>query len=167
MFKIGDRVLYGIHGLCAIVDLEFQTVNKRKVEYFVLEPMEQPGTRYYVPTQNQAAIAKLRPMITKEALVELLHADSVRNNAWIADENQRKQHYRDLICSGDREALICMVGTLYKHRQEQQSSGRKFHLCDENFLRDAERLLNIEFSVVLGIPQDQVSEYVRRAVQGE
>ena len=46
MLQIGSQVVYGIHGVCCIVDVEVRRVDRKKVEYFVLEPREQPGTRY-------------------------------------------------------------------------------------------------------------------------
>ncbi len=161
MFVCGDQVLYGIHGVCKIINKETQTVNKKRIEYYVLEPSDQPGARYFVPTQNEAAVSKLRPIITPQELNALLRSEDASVDAWIADENQRKQRYRDLITSGDRAALICMVRTLYRQKQQQMEAGRKFHQCDENFLRDAEKLLNAEFSMVLGIPQDKVGEYIQ------
>lgn len=164
MLQRGDRVVYGIHGVCNILDVEVRTVDRKKVEYFVLSPLEQPEARFYVPTQNPAAVAKLRPLLSREELEELLHADGVDDDAWIADENQRKQRYRELITSSDRFALIGMVRALHRHKAQQLAQGRKFHLCDENFLRDAEKLLNAEFSLVLNIPQSEVGKYIMDAV---
>lgn len=165
MFSRGDQVLYGIHGICRILDVEERIVDKKRVEYYVLEPLEQPGSRYYVPTHNQAAVAKLRKMMTSEELDALLCSQDARQDAWIADENQRKQRYRDLINSGDRAALMSMVGTLRRHKEEQAAAGRKFHLCDENFLRDAEKLLSSEFSLVLNIQPGQVGEYIQNKMK--
>lgn len=54
-----------------------------------------------------------------------------------------------------------MVGCLYKHKEEQAALGRKFHLCDENFLRDARKLLDSEFAQILGIEPAQVAVYLR------
>ena len=164
MFRCGDQVLYGIHGVCTIIALETRRIDKKLIEYYVLEPVDQTAARFYIPTRNQAAVSKLRPMITQAELDALLRSDEACADAWIADENQRKQHYRDLITSGDTAALIRMVHTLHKHKREQETAGRKFHLCDENFLRDAERLLNTEFSLVLNIPQDEVVDYVQKAM---
>ena len=164
MYGSGDQVLYGIHGICTILNVEFRSVDRKKVEYYVLEPKDQPGARFYVPTQNQAAVAKLRRVITADELNTLLRSDAVRQDAWIADENQRKQRYRDLITSGDRTALLSMVGSLHRHKQDQLAAGRKFHLCDENFLRDAEKVLSAEFSLVLGIPQEKIGEYIQNAL---
>lgn len=167
MFSSGDNVLYGIHGVCRILDLEVRTVDRKRVEYYVLEPLEQPGSRYYVPTQNQAAVSKLRRIMTTTELDALLRSKEARQDSWIADENQRKQRYRDLINSGDRAALISMVNTLHHHKDLQAAAGRKFHLCDENFLRDAEKLLNSEFSLVLNIHQNQVEDYVLSMLKAE
>lgn len=167
MYKIGDLVLYGIHGVCVIADVEERTVDRKRISYFVLEPREQPGARFLIPTHNEAALAKLRPVMSREDLETLLRGDAVRQDAWITDENQRKQRYRELISSGDRTELLKMVRSLHRHKQEQAAAGRKFHLCDENFLRDAVRLLNAEFSLVLGIEPGQVGSYVLQALSEE
>ena len=164
MYQQGDRVLYGIHGVCEIVGTEVRTIDRKKVEYFALEPLDQRGARFYVPTQNQAALAKLRPVLDVEALTALLHSEEARRDTWINDEGQRKLRYRELINSGDRAALLSMVGSLHRHKLAQAAQGRKFHLCDENFLRDAEKLLNSEFSLVLGIEPGKVGEYVKNAL---
>lgn len=167
MFQIGDHVLYGIHGVCAITDVQERIVDRKKVSYFVLEPLEQAGAQYFIPTHNEAALSKLRHVMSRDDLEQMLKSEDVRRNVWIEDENLRKQHYRELINSGDRLALLQMICSLHKHKQAQTDAGRKFHLCDENFLRDAERLLNAEFSLVLGIDKDQISAYVIQAMQDE
>lgn len=167
MYQLGDKVLYGIHGVCEIVDLEIKSIDRKKIEYYVLAPVEQPGARFYVPTQNAVAVAKLRPLMTQEELITLLNSDEASADAWIPDENLRKQHYRELINSGDRIALVKMVNTLHKHKKEQQASGKKFHLCDENFLRDAQKLLDSEFSLVLNLDRSEVTDYVKNALKAE
>ncbi len=165
MYQIGDRVVYGIHGVCRIVEIEQRTVDRKQIDYYVLEPAEQAGARYLVPMHNQAAVNKLRPVLTREELDALLQSDAVRSQEWIEDENRRKQLYRELITSTDRAALIRMVAALHQHKVQQQSAGRKFHLCDENFLRDAQRVLDAEFSLVLGIEPGQVGSYICEAME--
>lgn len=165
MYQIGDCVVYGIHGVCRIIGEEERLVDRRKIPYFVLEPVDQAGALFYVPSRNPAALEKLRKVLTREVLDALLSSDQVREDAWIADENQRKQRYRELISGGDRVALLQMIGSLHRYKKERLAVGRKFHLCDENFLHDAERLLNGEFSVVLGIEPSAVGAYVRSALE--
>lgn len=160
MYQVGDNVLYGSHGVCCILDIENKTIGRKKVPYYVLEPMDQLGARYYIPVQNELAVAKLSKLITVQELNELLSHAKENSGPWISDETLRKQRYRALINSGDREALLGMIHALHQHKQQQAEAGRKFHLCDENFLRDAEKLLRAEFSLVLGIPQEQVGAYI-------
>lgn len=167
MYKIGDHVVYGIHGVCRVLEQEERTVDRKKVLYYVLEPLEQTGARYYIPAHNQAALAKLRPVMSRQELDVLLASDEVRKDSWVPDENQRKQVYRELINSGDRAALICMVGSLHRHKEAQAAAGRKFHLCDENFLRDAEKLLSSEFALILGVAPNQVQDYIVSALNIE
>ncbi len=164
MYNTADHVVYGIHGVCRVVCQEERVVDRKKVLYLVLEPLEGNGARFYIPAHNEAALAKLRPVLSRQELESLLASDRVRQDHWVADENQRKQRYRELMGAYDRAALICMVGSLHRHKQEQAAAGRKFHLCDENFLRDAEKLLSSEFSLVLGIPADQVQDYILDAL---
>ncbi len=165
LYQTGDHVLYGIHGVCVVTALEERVVDRRPTEYYVLEPLAQSGSRFYIPTQNQAAVAKLQPVMTEAQIQQLLKSDEVRQDAWIADETKRKQCYRELINSGDRAALLNMVHALHRHRKSQVEAGKKFHLCDENFLRDAERLLSAEFSLALGIAPTEVGQYIKDAME--
>lgn len=165
MFEIGQQVVYGIHGVCTITGREQEYSAGRTTEYLVLEPLNQAGSRFLVPTHNGAAMSRLKPMLTREELEQLLASCDVHTSAWIAEEGQRKQYYRELINSGDRVQLMAMVHTLYQHKRQQLASGRKVHLCDENFLRDAEKLLASELSVVMDMETDAAKTYIRARLQ--
>ena len=162
MLQLGDRVVYGVHGVCCIVDTEQRIVDRKKAEYYVLEPLDHPGSRFYVPMHNQAALSKLRPLMTAQQLEDLFDSPEVRADIWVPDENHRRQQFRALINSGDRTALICMIRCLNDHKNAQLAAGRKFHLSDENFLKDAQKLLISEFSLVLDIPPSNVVDYIER-----
>ncbi len=166
MYQVGELVMYGVHGICRIVDVEERMVDRKRVHYLVLEPKDQTGSRYLVPSGNPNAMAKLRPVLSAVEVEALLTSPEVRQDGWISDENRRKQYYRDVIGSGDRTALLRMVNTLHNHKVAQQAAGRKVHICDENFLRDAQRLLSTEFSAVLGIAPNEVADYVISKMNG-
>lgn len=165
MYQVGDQVMYGVHGVCRVVDQEERTVERKPHTYLVLEPLGQEGARFFVPTRNEAAMAKLHPILSKEGLEALLASPDVREDAWICDENQRKQRYRELISSADRKKLMRMVRTLYQHKAKLAAAGRRCHVCDENFLRDAEKLLTTEFSVVLDMEPEKVRSYIRKRLE--
>lgn len=161
MYQIGDRVVYGVHGVCRVVDQEERMIDRKRLTYLALEPVGQGGSRYLVPTHNEAAMGKLRHMLSREELTALMDSEEVRQNSWISDENQRKQAYRELIGSGDRARLMQMVRSLYRHKSAQSAAGRKVHLCDDNFLRDAEKLLIGEVCIVMDMDQDQAKQFLR------
>lgn len=161
MYQVGDKVVYGIHGVCMVVDLEERVIDRKRVIYLALEPVGQGNAKYLVPTHNAAAMAKIKNMLSREELEALLDSAEVRRDGWIRDENQRKQTYRELISSGDRSRLMQMVHTLYCHKASQAAAGRKCHLCDENFLRDAEKLLVSEIAIVLQMESDVAKQYIR------
>jgi RNA polymerase-interacting CarD/CdnL/TRCF family regulator len=38
MYQVGDRFIYGIHGVCEIVELQTQRVSGKAIQYYVLQP---------------------------------------------------------------------------------------------------------------------------------
>lgn len=161
MYKVGDWMVYGVHGVCQVAGCEERKVDRKRQRYLVLEPVGQTGSQYMVPTGNEAAMAKLHPLLTKEEMEQLLSSPQVHTSSWIPDENQRKQRYREIMGSGDRQQLMQMVYTLYRHREAQAAAGKKCHVTDEFFLRDAEKLLIGEIAVVLDMDQEQAKLHLQ------
>lgn len=161
MYQICEFVIYGIHGVCRVMGTEKQLVNRKRSEFLVLEPLVQSGSKYYVPTENPTSMGKLRAVLSRDALLQLMDSDEVRQDHWIQDEGHRKQKYRELIVSADRLPLMQMVSSLYRYRGMQEAAGRKFHQCDDNFLRDAERVLSSEISLVMGLTADEARAFLR------
>lgn len=165
MYQCGQLVVYGSHGVCRVLPHQEKIIDRKPVQYYVLEPLEQPGSRYFVPMGNPTALARLSSLLTPQQLDALLEEQRQKPYHWIPEENRRKQYYRELLGSGDRGAMVAMVRTLHRHRKMQQEQGKKFHMCDENFLREAERLLSAEFSLVLQLDKSQVEAYIRQKLE--
>lgn len=165
VYQPGQKLLYGVHGVCTVVGIEQRKVDRKLVEYYCLSPVDRSSSNFYIPTGNPAALSKLRPIMTKSELEELMRSVKQAPCVWIADENRRKQHYRDLMSSLDRQTMLTTVGALVRHKNAQLAAGKKLHLCDENFLRDAQKLIAGEFSLVLGIEKDAVQQYIQNALE--
>lgn len=159
MFGIGDQVLYGVQGACTIIGIETMRFGKTKGKYYCLQPVEQPDSRYYVPVES--AESKLRPLMTREELLKLLHSEDVWQDNWIPEENLRKERCHELLRSGDRASLLNMIHCQYQHKQAMQQAGRKFHQCDDEFLHNAQKLLNSEFCLVFDLKPSQVNDFIR------
>lgn len=165
MYQRGELVVYGIHGVCRVLELEIKTVNHKKTEYYVLAPVLNEQARFYIPTQNAEAVSKMHPILTRDGIMELLTTLDLQKDVWITDENKRKVSYKDIISRGDRAELICLIRALHLHRANQFAQGRKFHSSDESFLRDAEKLVTSEISVVMGIPMEEVGLFIETTVE--
>ena len=162
MYQVGSHVIYGIQGVCKVAGTEIRKEKGKVTEYLILESMEKTELRYYLPTNNEAAMGKLKAVLQPQEMIQTLASDEIRKDCWIREENQRKQYYRDLISQGDRVSILRMIYSLYKHKHQQLETGRKFHQCDDNFLRDAERLLSGEIALVLELSDIAALEYLRK-----
>lgn len=162
MYQVGELLVYGSHGVCRFLKEDRQMVDRKKVTYLVLEPLGQENARFMVPAHNPVAMSKLRKLLQREELEALLASPGIRNEAWITDENRRKQLYRELIGSGDRERLLSMMYAIVRHKEAQVAAGRKCHICDDNFLRDAEKLMIGEIAVVMGMEQEEAKTFLRK-----
>ena len=165
MYQVGEFVVYGVHGVCRILGTEKQLVDRKRSEFLVLEPIAQLGSKFYLPVQNPTALAKLKAVLTEEELKQLLQSATVHQDCWIPEENRRKVAYRDLLNSADRTGILCMLHVVYRYREEQAIAGRKFHQCDDNFLRDAEKFFSSEISHIMGLPLMEARDYLRSQLQ--
>ncbi len=167
MYQLGDQVVYGIHGVCTVTKVEKQMVDRKFITFLVLEPIGQEGTRYLIPAENETAMKKIHPVLTREQLDVLIHSEQIRSGIWNRDENARKQSYRELICSDDRVSIMRALWVLYRQKKEQELAGKKLHQADENFLRDAEKLLAGEIGVIMNLQADQAKAYLRKQLHDQ
>ena len=65
---------------------------------------------------------------------------------WIENEEVRKAQYQEILASGNRAGLIGMLKALYLHQREQQEKGRRLHMSDDHFFKEAEKMLHEEFA---------------------
>ena len=49
---------------------------------------------------------------------------------------------------------------LYLHRKDQEKTGKKMHISDEHFFKDAEKMIVEEISYVMDIPEQNVIDYI-------
>ena len=164
MYQVGDRVVYGIHGVCRVIAHEKQMIDRKPVVYLVLEPVDYEGSRYLLPVHNEVAMAKLRELMSLEEL-QMLLLEKTDSGDWVPEENRRKQYYRDLLSGNDPRRILAVIRGVLNHRQMLQESGKKVHQCDENFLHDAQRLIAGEIAAVMDISFAEALEKLRNTLQ--
>ena len=116
MFKVNDVVVYAAHGVCEIVGTEDQRFGGKSESYFVLKPKIDKAATFYVPANNPKALAKMRKVMSREGIDNLIDSMPNRQTTWIANENERREVYKRIIASGDQSTIISMIRTLYLHK---------------------------------------------------
>jgi len=159
-YKVNDTILYGIHGVCRITEISERQFNDKCREYYVLKPICDDKATLYVPVNNEKLVDKMRRVLTAAEIYELIETMPDENTIWIENESARKEKYKEILRQGDRVELVRLVKTLYQHQETQREKGKKLHLADERFMKDAERMLFAEFAHVLDIKYEQVLPFI-------
>lgn len=160
MYSINDTVLYGANGVCRVSDICQKEFSGTAKDYYILRPISNEALTIFVPVNNKLLTDKIKRILSQKEICELISSLSNEPISWIEDDMERKEHYRSVLLSGNRRETLKMIRELYIHKQEQQSKGKKMHLSDEQFLKEAEKLLYSEFSLVLNIKEDEVPSFI-------
>lgn len=158
MYQVGDVVLYGSEGVCKISGIEEKKIVDRTVSCYMLQPVNDKNSLFFIPTDSQAAQNKLRHIVGAEELDTILR--SAKPAAWIESDRDRREAYRTAIGCADRAALASLMKAVCLQRAQLSLMGKKLHKIDEYFLLEAEKLLYGELSTMFHIKKEDVIPYI-------
>lgn len=157
---IGTYVLYGKTGVCLVQEQKAIRMGKESSMYYVLSPVSDGRSSVYVPCDNTDLVARMRPLLTHDEINALLTDADEEREPWTDDRNQRGALYRSVMADGDRRRLIRVICCLFRKKHERQEMGKRLSSMDEAALQECMRLIDEEFSMVLGIPRSEVVNYI-------
>lgn len=161
MFKVNDVIIYGTQGVCRIVDIEEKAVSGVKKNFFVLKPINDNGSTIFAPTDNEHVLKKMRALLSKTEINSLIDSMPNEDVVWVKNDTDRKEHYRKILASGNHVELIRMIKAIYVHKKEREAEGKRLHMIDEHFFKDAEQILYNEFQYVLKLSgKDELMNYI-------
>ncbi len=159
--QTGNYVIYRSTEICRIEGFETKSFdNVTDKEYCVLVPADGGSARYYVP--REFAEAKLRRLLTGEEIGQLIDGMRGEQPDWGGTEERRRDVFNEVLSSGDYRRIISMMHTLYLEKQERLAQGKKLLAADDKAMKSAEQLINREFAFVLGIKENEVTEYISK-----
>ena len=159
MFCVGQTVLYGSNGVCMVDDVTEKRIGKTKMQYYVLKPLCNNTSTLFVPTANQQLVSKMRRILTEDEAEAILR-DLPPCGDWNDNKQERSEQFRAIITEGSCVELIRLIRLVRTHGQEQLAGGKRLHITDERFLKEAEKMICEEFSLVLHISRDEVLERI-------
>ena len=160
LFKIGDTVVYGAQGICKIDSVETKLIGRQKQDYYVLKPIFNQNTSVFVPVDNEALTAKMLSALTKAQINGLAKKVTDIEVIKASDENQKRELYKSILSSGNRERLVSLIKTIRFERDTRREAGKKLNISDEQTLRKAESLLYNEIAFVLGVEPDEAKNII-------
>lgn len=165
MFKVKDIVVYGCQGVCEIIGTQDRRVGGETKRYFVLKPKDNKGATCYVPTWNEKAWGKMRKVMTKQEVDALIDGMPYEQPIWIENENKRKETYRQILAEADQSAIISMLQALFTYKKQREAEGKRLHLSDEHFMKDAEQILHNEWQYVLNVDEAGLMAYIQARLE--
>jgi len=165
MFQVGDLIIYSGEGVCRVESIgkpEMSGVNKDRL-YYTLAPLYREG-KIFIPVDTKVF---MRPILTKEAALELIRQIPQIETNICQDRNQRllTEHYQNLIHSHQCDDLVQIIKAVYLKEQAVRARGKKPGQVDERYRKRAEDMLHGELAVALGIPREDVAEYIRKSIE--
>lgn len=163
-FLRGDYVKYANNGVCLISDICTPDFDKGagKDAYYVLSPIRDRSTVIFIPRANDNLLAKMKRLLTKNEIDDLILSINKVNFEWIVDRKIRIERFQEILASNDTLEILRMISCIcLKKKSLSDAGGKGISLSDSNILEQAEGLIENEFAFVLKIPASEVGDYIR------
>lgn len=166
MFNKGDLVLYGMYGICEISDIstvDISGVDKDRL-YYVLHQKTENGTIYVAVDGDTSGMRKL---ISKEEALEIISKISDLEPLNLKDEKRPEAEYKEALQKYDCIETLKLIKCIYKRKKLRIAEGKRATTADDKYMRRAEDVFYQEIGAVLGIPKNQVLDYLINQIEGK
>ena len=156
-FKEGDMVVYGTEGLYQVQEIADMKFGGKSDRYYVLR---RGGSVTYVPVSNEKGVSKIRSVLTRDEVMDLLETMPLESDPWITNDRERQAAFKNILLYGEIRDIILLARKLKFKQDEQESRGKKLHIADERTFREAEKIISEELAYALGIEKDKVIDFL-------
>jgi len=165
MFQIGDTIIYTTYGICRIDDLIKKEFNGEVKDYYILKPLNDSKASLQIQVDNPITREKLRSILSKDEVLSLINQVPAIEPYWIENENERKRHFSTILRCGQRTEIIAIIKSIFEHSKGLKDKGRKLHACDEQYCKDAEKIIYEEFAYVLQMEKREVQDLMSETLK--
>lgn len=162
--NINDYVLYRNNGICRITEICPRDFGDGERLYFIMQSVYDKNNVFFVPADKED---QLKHVLSVDEIDSIIDRSGDVCLEWPEDTRERTDVFGEILREGDRPRLLCMIKLLSLHKTETEADKKKFYANDQKTLAAAERLIQDEFAYVLGIPRDEVSDYIVRRITAE
>ncbi|MBE5817229.1 MAG: hypothetical protein E7315_05925 [Clostridiales bacterium] len=161
-YSIGDCIVYGCKGIFTISNIISDNIgNTGDRLYYVLTEVNSPTDLViYVPYDADSLVSKMRKVLTKHQIEQIISSVEHTDDIWINDHKQRASQYEKILKEGNKENVLRVAKALALKKHALKSEKKKLSMTDERILSLAEEMLKDEFSFVLNIDKSDVVPYI-------
>ncbi len=160
MFEVGQRVIYGTHGVCEIVKID--TVDIPGVDagrmYYHLSSVLNESSLMYAPVDNPKLAIRL--VMTREEALSLIDEMPSIDLLTVEIEKQRENIYKESMRSLDNRKIVSLLKTVRAREEERIAAGKRMTAVDERYMKQAQTQLYSEMAIALEIDRDQVEDFI-------
>lgn len=159
MFSVDDYVVYSNTGVCRVVAIGTPEGFDAGRIYYTLKPVNRPET-VFLPVDSESFI---RGVISRQEAMDLVdRIPSIKEDTGVhgLDPRSLGEHYRQMMSSHECDDLVRLIKTIYMKGKHLAQNGKKLIKTDADFKKRAEDILYNELSVALGIPAEEMEEYI-------
>ena len=153
--NINDHVYYALNGICEVKDIQKLKIGNEEKEYYVLTPINS-STTLFVPTDNLDTLSKIKKILRKEEIDNLIKESKNINLEWLKNSKDRNVYFQNLIKKDDLKTSIALINLIYTKQKEDT----KVSPNDLLILSNVQNLIHSSLSYSLNITKDEVKDYI-------
>ncbi|MCQ2545742.1 MAG: CarD family transcriptional regulator [Clostridia bacterium] len=163
-FEQGQLLVYGTNGICTVdsVDLMSFSDGMPKEMYYVLRQYRNQENTFFVPLKNEKLTSKMREIMQKEDIEDILMGLSDDDVKWVKDRRERVEYLKGILHDGVSQKLLSMIILIYNQKRKLEKEGKKLPVTEAGILKSAEKLVEEEFGWVLGMEPEEVPKFIRK-----
>lgn len=164
MYKIGDIFLYGSNGVCKITDIKSEKFARETKTYYILSPFFDSKETIFVPVDNETLISKMKNLLSKSEIMELIKSIPEQKTVWNENTNTRRDLFKKIINKANRIELISLMKTLHDKKLAQEAIGKSLSVADEKYYRRAQNIIHGEIALVLDMQPTEVEPFIESVI---
>lgn len=157
MFKVGDKIVYPMHGVGQIDGIEKKVILGKRSEYYMITIISN-GMKVMIPVNNAKEIG-IRSIIPKKDIKKVLAILSTEAETIEEDWKLRYQNNIDKVKSGSIYEVAGVARDLFKRGNEKELS-----IMERKLYENAYQLITYEVAMSKNIAIDEAGNIVSEAL---
>lgn len=158
MFKVGDKIVYPMHGAGTIESIEEREILGEKQKYYIMK-MPVGDIKVMVPTKN-AELIGVRDVIGGDVAESVLDVLSAMPTDMSSNWNKRYRDNQDKMKSGD----ICEVADVVRNLTFRQKE-KGLATGEKKMLSNAKQILISELVLAEAMTKEQVEALIDEKIE--